>query len=193
MPDRPTENLAPIHERFPGLVAGTDLSNSQPDIVEVIVERPGAPPVAYALRMLTAKRFNRIGVLVKNPDRMPNRLDPEGRQNPDGTTKMLFDPDWGDWRERFQAAQDKRMFWRLIEALEGVPDDYEWESVPGTIGPVRIPGDTLDDKLAWMMDKDTGFEASVTAALSGILVESGARGSVIARATTFRSVPGNGT
>lgn len=127
------------------------------------VDEDGEPIVIeFKMRVLSYFRFNEIGKMVNDPSPATIGIDPS-------TKRPLFDTNSADFRNRLNDAANERSILRLAESL---------------VEP-EIPGDTLQEKTAWMKDNmPTAIVQQLIYAMGSTLTRGEAR--IKARADSFQ-------
>lgn len=126
------------------------------------VDEDGEPVVIeFKLKVLSYFRFNEIGKMVVDPSPVPMGVDDNKRP--------IFDTNSADFRNKLNDAASERSILRLAESL---------------VEP-EIPGDTLQDKSAWMKENmPTAIVSALVNAMGSTLSRGEAR--IKSRADSFQ-------
>lgn len=117
--------------------------------------------IEFKMRVLSYFRFNEIGKMVIDPSPVPMGVD--------GNKRPIFDTNSADFRNKLNDAANERSILRLAESL---------------IEP-EIPGDTLQDKSAWMKENmPTAIVSQLIMAMGSTLTRGEAR--IKSRADSFQ-------
>lgn len=117
--------------------------------------------IEFKMRVLSYFRFNEIGKMVNDPT--PEAMGVDGNKRP------IFDTNSADFRNKLNDAASERSILRLAESL---------------VEP-EIPGDTLQEKAAWMKDNmPTAIVSQLINAMGSTLMRGEAR--IKSRADSFQ-------